>query len=189
MLHYDIVCNLIKKYWGKEGDIIFLEIGVLGGIMEKTLLSSFDKIKIISIEPGVNPFDEEELKRIKFINKVSDEACKEIENNTIDFVYIDGDHSYEQCKKDILNYLPLTKKKSIIGGHDYHPHWGVIQAVNEIFGEPCLGDDLTWWIPRSELKIEGSFKSVIFHEDLEKNKPKKQQDQEFLEKTMAKVSS
>jgi hypothetical protein len=57
------------------------------------------------------------------------------EDNYFDFIYIDGNHSYEDAKKDIELYLP--KAKHLMGGHDYQKEWpGVIKAVDEIFGKP-----------------------------------------------------
>ncbi len=52
-----------------------------------------------------------------------------------DLIYIDACHTYEGCKNDIINALKLKPK--VISGHDY-AHWcpGVIQAVNEVLGQP-----------------------------------------------------
>ncbi len=57
------------------------------------------------------------------------------EDNYFDFIYIDGNHEYENVKKDIELYLGKTKQ--IIGGHDFQKEWpGVIKAVTEIFDVP-----------------------------------------------------
>ena len=50
----------------------------------------------------------------------------------IDFLWIDGDHSYEGVKKDILNWIPLVKKNSFICFHDYRDAPGVKKAVDEL---------------------------------------------------------
>ena len=53
----------------------------------------------------------------------------------IDMIFIDGDHSYEQCKADILAWLPNMKKGGIMSFHDYGPEdglQGVSTAVDEI---------------------------------------------------------
>ena len=51
-----------------------------------------------------------------------------------DMVFIDAEHTYDGCKKDIKNWLPKAKK--VIAGHDYCDSWpGVVQAVNEAFGQ------------------------------------------------------
>ena len=60
------------------------------------------------------------------------------EDESFDFIYIDANHEYEHIKRDIEMYLPKLKKDGIFGGHDYNEeHWlGVVQAVNEVFGNP-----------------------------------------------------
>lgn len=39
-------------------------------------------------------------------------------NREIDFLYIDGDHGYEACKNDYINFSPMVRKGGIIGFHD-----------------------------------------------------------------------
>ena len=55
---------------------------------------------------------------VKFILKNSDNAIKIFKKNSIDYIYIDGFHSYEQVKKDIKNYFPILKTGGILAGHD-----------------------------------------------------------------------
>ena len=96
-------------------------------------------------------------------------AAKEFEDGSLDFVYIDANHSYDAVKADILAWLPKVKKGGIIGGHDLD--WGeheyeVLKAVKEIFpdrfhhheslftpqststGEDGYysGDNSDWWV-------------------------------------------
>lgn len=63
-----------------------------------------------------------------------------------DFIYIDANHTYEGCKTDIETAL-LWKGIPIIGGHDY-AHWcpGVVQAVNEAFGQPTMTFQDSSWV-------------------------------------------
>jgi len=49
---------------------------------------------------------------------------------SVDMVFIDGDHSYEGVKKDILNYKPLIRKGGLLCGHDYGTT--VKEAVDEL---------------------------------------------------------
>ncbi len=55
-----------------------------------------------------------------------------------DFIYIDGDHTYDSVIKDIKKSLTLLKEGGIISGHDYDTEaWPeVVKAVNETIGEP-----------------------------------------------------
>lgn len=75
--------------------------------------------------------------------------CKEQKENT-DFVYTDAAHDYENVKADILAWLPKVRENGIIAGHDYYsPTPGVIQAVDEIFGEKMNRgyiDELCWMV-------------------------------------------
>lgn len=62
------------------------------------------------------------------------DAAKQFEDNSLEFVYIDGCHEYECVIEDIKAWLPKIKKEGMFAGHDYD--WpGVKQAVNEIFGD------------------------------------------------------
>jgi lipopolysaccharide biosynthesis glycosyltransferase len=64
----------------------------------------------------------------------------DIEPMTLDMIYIDGDHSYEGVKNDLMLALKLVKKGGWICGHDYsmnyaktnnHYDFGVKKAVDE----------------------------------------------------------
>jgi hypothetical protein len=59
------------------------------------------------------------------------------QDKSLDFVYIDAAHDYENVKKDILAWLPKVKNGGYIAGHDYRydPNIGVYEAVNDIFVE------------------------------------------------------
>ncbi len=43
---------------------------------------------------------------------------KILNNKSVDFLFIDGDHTYEGVKKDFEMYSPLVKNAGIIGFHD-----------------------------------------------------------------------
>lgn len=72
----------------------------------------------------------------------SEEASKKIDNHSLDFIFIDGDHTYEFVKRDIQLWYPKLKKGKIIAGHDYHS--SVKRAVDEIF--PYVENTKeVWW--------------------------------------------
>jgi predicted O-methyltransferase YrrM len=56
---------------------------------------------------------------IFLLEGTSDAMIPNLLNNTIDFAYIDGDHSPEQVYKDATNILPKMKSNSIILFDDY----------------------------------------------------------------------
>lgn len=80
------------------------------------------------------------LKQFSNFTKVKDfsyNVSNQFKDKSLDFVYIDGEHTYEGVKRDIELYLSKIKKGGYIGGHDYKPKWqGVMDAVNEIFIKP-----------------------------------------------------
>ncbi|KKQ07257.1 hypothetical protein A2858_00010 [Candidatus Daviesbacteria bacterium RIFCSPHIGHO2_01_FULL_36_37] len=58
-------------------------------------------------------------KNAVIIEKFSEDGVKDIPDNSLDFVYIDGDHSYDAVMQDIILWGRKVRKGGIISGHDY----------------------------------------------------------------------
>lgn len=56
--------------------------------------------------------------RCELIKATSIDASKKFENNSLDFIYIDGDHSLEMLF-DLYAWTPKVKTGGIIAGHDF----------------------------------------------------------------------
>ena len=56
---------------------------------------------------------------VKFMKEWSVEAASKFEDNSLDFVYIDADHAYDACQKDMDAWWPKVKKGGWMCGHDY----------------------------------------------------------------------
>lgn len=56
---------------------------------------------------------------VVFHKMTSEEAVKNIENRSLDFLYIDGRHDYQSVINDIILWYPKVKYGGIIAGHDY----------------------------------------------------------------------
>ena len=150
--------DLIKEL-GDNSDKTMVEIGSFVG--ESTVLFAQSFKKVIAIDPFLADYDpldptsylfefknvyDTYLDRtsaypnIQTLTMTSDAAADILNEQQFDFVYIDGLHTYEGVKTDIINYLPKVKDGGVIGGHDYtnqHEHLvGVYKAVNEMFGAP-----------------------------------------------------
>jgi Methyltransferase domain/galactosyl transferase GMA12/MNN10 family len=75
--------------------------------------------------------------KVCFIRKASTEAAMDIPDASLDFVYIDADHSYEGCLADLKAYYPKLKQGGVLAGHDYlngklpEGEFGVRRAVEE----------------------------------------------------------
>lgn len=54
-------------------------------------------------------------------------AASQIENESLDFVFIDGNHKYQYVKQDINAWFPKVRQGGIIAGHDYlNTDWNAI---------------------------------------------------------------
>jgi len=86
----------------------------------------FDKIKK-KFDKQVAPYHH----RVTELQGVSWEMADRVEDNSLDFVFIDADHSYESVKKDIIAWVPKLKPGGLLSGHDIHLE-GVLKAVKEL---------------------------------------------------------
>jgi uncharacterized Rossmann fold enzyme len=94
--------------------------------------------------------------RAKLLRYLSTEAALFVPDRSLDFVFIDADHSYEGCKADLQAWLPKVKTSGFISGHDYDnrdfPDFGVKRAVDELFGTPETGANYTWRVKLADIK-------------------------------------
>jgi hypothetical protein len=71
--------------------------------------------------------------QVQIHRMLSTEAAKFIENDSLDWIYIDGDHSYQGVMADLKNYYSKVKNGGYIIGDDYDRfNWygdDVIRAV------------------------------------------------------------
>jgi len=71
-------------------------------------------------------------KNVTFIHKDSIFASEDIKDESLDFVYIDANHRYENARADIEAWFPKLKPGGMIGGHDFdgsEDTYGVYRAV------------------------------------------------------------
>ena len=73
------------------------------------------------------------------------ESAKLYPDRSLDFVFIDASHEYEDVKQDILSWYPKIKKGGYIAGHDYTTFDGVQKAVNELI----IHKGLNWVLEKS----------------------------------------
>jgi len=75
--------------------------------------------------------------KIKWMKEKSADAVKFIADNSLDFVYLDGNHDYEFVVKDISLYYPKLKIGGLLSGHDYD-YKSVKKAVDEFANKENL---------------------------------------------------
>lgn len=84
---------------------------------------------------------------LRVIRKSSLDASMDFDDRSIDMVFIDAGHTYEEVQADISAWLPKVKVGGIICGHDYSDVWkGVKKAVNEKFQNCCTNDTIWWYV-------------------------------------------
>lgn len=150
-------------------DLIFVEIGCYRGESTEVFLSTRKVKKMYCIDPWLNFYDSKDDASTSDMDKVMRDFDQRImakwpfvekHRGTIesfiisklgidlevDVVYIDANHTYDYAKNDILKSLHYIKPKYAICGHDYHPNWGVMKAVNEIFTKPDFTFQDTSWL-------------------------------------------
>ena len=95
-------------------------------------------------------------KEVEICRMTSDDWFEKYGDVELDWIYIDGDHSYEGCFKDLENSLKIVKPGGIILGDDYgwpNAKWskpGVTKAVDEFINK----HDLTKMLKHGETQYE-----------------------------------
>lgn len=93
------------------------------------------------------------------IKKTSMSALSDFADESLDFVYIDGNHSFKFVTEDIFEWSKKVKKGGIISGHDYvylgsndkhqvHTKY-VVEAYTKAFGIA------NWYVIGSKEKVKG----------------------------------
>jgi len=136
-----LIGTIVKRMCGKLYSIDWYQ----GGVGEEHLKSLAEKINIRDIFMSNMKFFELE-DTVTQMNTKSEAANKDFDKESLDFIFIDGDHTYEGVKEDIKLWLPKLKRGKILAGHDYN-HTGVNKAVNEIFPLAEKMKEL-WWIKK-----------------------------------------
>lgn len=145
----------LAEFFAEKGYTAGAEIGVWKGKFAAVLCHANPRLKLICVDPwSVQPdylsawntkenMDYSYMKArkklaaydIRFIRKTSVDAAKEIPDGSLDFVYIDGNHRYENVAQDILAWVPKVRTGGVVSGHDYltepKNHTGVEQAVKD----------------------------------------------------------
>lgn len=145
---YQEFYKFIAKKFGKS-PWTAIEIGVFNGKSASFLLRESTSLTLHLVDHFKNSSIYETLTYLKEDNDsivihptYSSIARHRFAKESCDFIFIDADHTYEGCLKDITDYFPLLKHGGIIAGHDYsHSKYEVKKAVKAFFNEDFLTFD------------------------------------------------
>jgi predicted O-methyltransferase YrrM len=133
-----VLVDLINEHYPASG-VVYVEIGLGGGYNSAHLLKYCPQIKQIFgvdlIEGDPEHSHITHLSPVKFLGGYSDEVAKLFEDESIDVVFIDGDHSESWVLRDLSAWVPKVKPGGLIAGHDYDSrnHPGVKLAADAFF--------------------------------------------------------
>jgi len=140
----------ITKLCGKLGFTEGAEIGVCKGKYSRVFCWNVPNLHLYCIDtwfsdpndPGdegvlnesnyahakkiLNPFN------VTFLRSDSMDAVKTFKDESLDFVYIDANHTFDYVMRDIIEWSKKVKIGGIVAGHDYYRlrHANVILAVD-----------------------------------------------------------
>ena len=168
------LCDLVMHLFSEQETIVGLEIGVASGWTMNHFLQNLPNLQLTGIDPYIGYMDgnikiaQEMLDaqylaaqdnisdfapRGKILRGYSQDFVNSFEDKSLDYIFIDGDHSYEGALRDCELFFPKIKNGGIFAGHDWSLN-GVRQAVIEFkdrHGSPeikFVREDVWYWIKK-----------------------------------------
>jgi len=151
--------GLIRSINIEKKEISGVEVGVLWGDYSKKINDYFKYLKLdlflVDMWKATNDYEEsaqkdlddaykrvceyfEKFENVKILRLSSLEASSRFKDNSLDFVYIDGNHKYEFVKQDLNIWYNKLKTHGVLFGDDYSKSYGVHRAVSEFSFEKKL---------------------------------------------------
>ncbi|MEJ2125545.1 MAG: class I SAM-dependent methyltransferase [Alphaproteobacteria bacterium] len=174
----DVLNHAIKLFRWQRG----AEIGVLGGATLFGLLDSNPMLRMIGVDQwkvrefkDIENFEtygdknmaamcervKEKAKsytargmgqRCEILHGDSVEMAKDVPNESLDFVFIDGDHTEDGVTRDLLAWVPKVKPSGFVFGHDVS--WPTVQRVLDKYAPDFKTfPHEVWGLPRSKVMI------------------------------------
>lgn len=143
--------QLFKDYLGE--DITFITIDPWTKIQWSTEIDHKVKLDFAgNFEQSTN----EKILQMENVGKMkfkSDDIHEMFADGYFDMIYIDGDHSYEAVRNDILNYMPKVKSGGWVCGHDYNHNFAhgtfaeaLTKSIDDTLGKPDMVFEDSSWI-------------------------------------------
>lgn len=151
------------------------EIGVADGRNSLTLCEAIPGLQLLAVDPWLryqgNPrggpqeqhdgnleIARERLNAfsVTFLHGMSMDVVRDVPVDSLDFAYIDGNHSFDWVMQDLIEWSKRVRPGGIVAGHDfYHFKWaGIVEAVVAYTGAHGITDwhlcderePSFWWV-------------------------------------------
>ena len=156
------------------------EVGVYMGRLSRALLRAMPRMHLLMVDSWADPEDHPEsyrrtgdirafardnrraragaesatesvASRRTIMHMTSLDAAARVPDGSLDFVFIDAEHSYSGCSEDIAAWLAKLRRGGLLCGHDYSEEWpGVVRAVDEAVDAHGwvlrLGGNTCWFV-------------------------------------------
>jgi predicted O-methyltransferase YrrM len=124
-----------------------VEVGTYRGSFANLLCRVNRKLHLTCVDPWM-PYDGRTQEReeyyydmamrrlskrnVTIVRKTSLEAVRDVADQSLDFVFIDGNHAFDYAMMDIILWTPKVREEGIVAVHDYDARNGVdvMSAVN-----------------------------------------------------------
>jgi len=145
----------LGSWLGRSASMVFPAVQKTGAKLTCIDLWAEDYAAVLDLkewmDSGVVPWEafQENMKRLGIIDHIgilrmhSYKAAELFEDDSVQVVYIDADHSYAGVMKDIDAWYPKVKKDGWIMGHDFSIK-GVRRAATEKLGQPHKRSGSSW---------------------------------------------
>jgi hypothetical protein len=185
----------LYQYFNRLGYKIGAEIGVQRGRNAKVIFENMPGLeKLILVDPyqdhssartvlgakkhakfSKQAHDKLSDHNVLWLEDFSEKAAHLVSDNSLDFVYIDGEHTYDFVMIDLILWHRKVRVGGIIAGHDYDPkkwkQFRVTRAVNNwvsflgsSVGPLCITD-------KSVRNNSGDARTSFFFEKKKKDLP------------------
>lgn len=165
---WQVLAHLVRQHGWAFG----AELGLWEGVTISRLLQGFPGLTMVGVDlwqmqpdnPGPEGYegwdhDQHEAtcrsllapygERAIIIKDRTVAAADRVEDHSLDFVFIDADHSEQGCRSDITAWGPKLRAGGMMLGHDIN--WpGVRAAVDDLVPGYWIGPDVVWgrvWKP------------------------------------------
>ncbi len=177
--HIEFVPLLVETLCVKS----MAEVGVLHGALSLSILTKCPQVNPLYLIDSWKPFTTPPVysqetwdqryasvkakmkkygNRVRIVRSTSIEAANQFKTGSLDFVYIDANHSFKFVNEDIKAWWPKVKPTGYLAGHDMIGRWhGVAKAVEVNFGkqyfcgQPTSNWDGVWIVSKENIMGEG----------------------------------